>query len=104
MVSVIADVGGQVGAVTPTLDDLLAVIGSTPIHLHTELISFDEPRRIAQPLAHLSQEKHEAVSPGTVAGESRISLNLQPPANGPFHQSPCRGSIPALRQPPPRPE
>src|SRR5215204_7671929 len=86
MIPVIADVGWQVGTIPPTLDDLLAVVRRTPIHFHAELVGFHQTGWVAQTLSHLGQEEHKAVRTGPVAGETRVSLNLEPPVDGSLHK------------------
>ena len=93
VVAVIADIGGQESAVAPALNDLLAMVGRSPIHFHPELIRFDETRRLPQPLADLRQEEHESVSPCPVARESRVGLNLEPPVYGTPYEGQCGGGF-----------
>jgi hypothetical protein len=86
MISVIADVGWQVGTIPPILDDLLAVVRRTPIHFHAELVGLNQTGWVAQTLSYLCQEEHKAVRTSPVAGETRVSLNLEPAVHRPLHE------------------
>ena len=78
VVTVVVDVGGQERPVAPAENHLLAPIRGAPIHFHPQLVGLDQPRRLAQPLAHLRQEEHEAVRPGPVARERGVGLRGWP--------------------------
>ena len=93
VIAMVADVGGQEGAVAPAQDDLLAPVGCAPIHFHVELVRLDQPGRLGQALTDLRQEEHESVGPRPVARERRIGLNRQPAVNRSMHQVSVAGEF-----------
>ena len=96
VVSMIVDVGGEEGAVPPAEDHLFAPAWRLPINLDVELIGLDQPGRLRQSLADLSQEEDEAVRPGTVAPQSGVSLEGQPPVDCSTHQPQRIRCVPGL--------
>ena len=77
MIAVVLDVGGEIRAVAPAENDLLAPVGCLPIHFHGQLVGLDQPRRFTESRAYLGQKEDEAVGPRAIAGERRIGLRFQ---------------------------
>jgi hypothetical protein len=97
VITMVTDVGRKKGAIAPTQYYLLAAIGCLPIHFHVELVGFDQSRSFTEPLSNLSQEEDEPMSPGAIAGETRVRLYSESPTHRTAHQGKCLGRVPGLR-------
>jgi len=70
MVPVVINVRGQVHAVAPSDNSLLAVTGGPPIDFEHQLICFDGSRRFGEPLTHLCEEENKTLSASRVVTQT----------------------------------
>ena len=96
VVAVVIDVGGQLGAVAPAHDALLAGARGLPVHFQLELIRFDEARRLAQAFAELPEKEQEPVGLGFVVLQRTIRRGAAAARDGARHQRERRVGIPGL--------
>jgi hypothetical protein len=87
VIAMVIDIRGKEGAVPPAEDHLFAPAGRLPIDFDVELIGLDQPWRLGQSLAHLSQEEHKTVGSCAVALQRGVGLEGQPPVDGSTHQT-----------------
>ena len=96
MIAVIVDVGGQLGAVTPADDALLAQARRLPVHFQLQLIRFHESRRLGEPFAELAEEEEKPVSLGFVIAQRGIDRAYGAPFNRAARQGQRGIAVPIL--------
>ena len=77
VIAMVVDVGGQLGAIAPTDDALLAEPRSLPVHFQLQLIGLHETRRLAEPFAELTEEEEKPVSLSLVVAQRGIDRGMR---------------------------
>ena len=93
----VGDVGGQLGFVAPSHDDLLAQAWGLPVHFQLQLVGLHEARRFGQPFAELPEKKQEPMGCGLVVPEGGIAGREGAARDGALDQREPRIAIPRLR-------
>src|SRR3990172_5673229 len=96
VVAMILDVGGQVAAVSPAHDPLLAPSRRFPVNFQGQLVGFDQPRRCREPLTQLPKKEHEAVRPRLEVSEPGIGLGAGAAPPRARHQGGGGAIVPGL--------
>ena len=81
VIAVVVDVGGQLGAITPADDALLAERGRLPVHFQLQLVRFYQPWRLGEPFAELPEEEEKPVSLGLVVAQRGIHCGVRAPVD-----------------------
>ena len=91
VIAVVVDIGGELSAIAPADDALLAQLRRLPVHFQLQLIRFDEPRRLGEPFTELAQEEEKPVSFGLVVAQCGVDRGLRAALDGTPRQ--CQGGI-----------
>ena len=87
------DVGGQLGAVAPADDALLARARGFPVHFQLELVGLDEARRLGEPLAERAEEEQESMRLGLVIVQARCRPRRRAPRDGAVGEGAGAGTV-----------
>ena len=96
VVAMVVDVGGQLGAIAPADDALLAQLRRLPVHFQLQLIRFHEPGRLGEPFAELSEEEEKPVSLGFVVSQCGVDRGARAAFDGAARQRLRRVAVPVL--------
>src|SRR6266550_473108 len=99
VIAVVIDVGGELGAIAPADDALLAELGRLPVHFQLQLIRFHEPRRFGEPFAELPEEEEKPMSLSLVIAQGSIDRGVRTPLNGAARQRQGGIAVPVLGGP-----
>src|SRR5207247_10990595 len=79
--AVVIDVGRNLGAIAPANDALLAERWRLPVHFQLQLVRFDQPWWLGEPLAELPEEEEKSVSLGLVVAQRGIHRSVRAPVD-----------------------
>ena len=97
MIPVVHDVGGELGAIAPPDDALLARARGFPVHFQLELVRFDETWRLVEPLSERPEEEQESMRPSPVIVQRGVGRGARSPRDGAVGEGAGVPRVPSLR-------
>ena len=96
VIAMVIDVGGQLGAIAPSDDALLAELRRLPVHFQLQLVRFHESRRLGEPFAELAEEEEKPVSLGFVVAQGGVDGGTRTPLDRATRQRQGGITVPVL--------